>query len=78
MAETEYDLLTDVKGLQCPLPLLKAKQTLAGMKSGQVLNVVATDKTTKMTFTAFVKNSGDDLLKMEDLGEELHHYIRKK
>jgi tRNA 2-thiouridine synthesizing protein A len=78
MAEIEYDLLIDVKGLQCPLPLLKAKQTLKGMESGQVLKVVATDKTTKLTFTSYLKNSGDELLKMEDLGDEIHHYIRKK
>lgn len=78
MADIAYDLLIDVKGLQCPLPLLKAKQSLAGMKSGQVLKVVATDKTTRMTFTSYLKNSGDELLKMEEHGEEIHHYIRKK
>lgn len=78
MAEIAYYLSIDVKGLQCPLPLLKTKQTLGGMSSGQVLKVVATDKTTRMTFTSFLKNSGDELLKMEEFGEEIHHYIRKK
>ena len=66
MADTAYDLLIDVKGLQCPLPLLKTKQTLGGLRSGQVLKVVATDKTTRMTFNSYLKNSGDELLKMED------------
>jgi len=77
MAEIEYDLVIDVRGLQCPMPLLKTKQTLAKMEVGQVLKVLATDKTTKMTFASFLNNSRDELLKMEDLGEELHHYIRK-
>ena len=78
MAEIVYDLLIDVKGLQCPRPLLKTKQTLGDMRLGQVLKVVATDNTTKMSFTAYLKNSGDELLKMEEYEEEIHHYIRKK
>ena len=78
VAEIVYDLLIDVKGLQCPLPLLRAKQTLGDMGPGQILKVVATDDTTKLSFTSYLKNSGDELLKMEDYGEEIHHYIRKK
>jgi tRNA 2-thiouridine synthesizing protein A len=70
--------LIDVKGLQCPRPLLKTKQTLGDMRPGQVLKVVATDNTTRMSFTAYLKNSGDELLRMEEYGEEIHHYIRKK
>ena len=70
--------MIDVKGLQCPLPLLRTKQTLGGMGPGQVLKVVATDNTTRMSFTSYLKNSGDELLKMEEYGKEIHHYIRKK
>lgn len=78
MAEIAYDLLIDVKGLQCPLPLVKTKQTLATMGSGQVLKVVATDDNTKISFSSYLKSSGDKLLRMEKYGEEIHHYIRKK
>ena len=78
MTEIAYDLLFDAKGLQCPLPLLRTKQTLVGMRSGQVLKVVATDDTTKMSFTSYLKNSGDELLTIEEYEEEIHHYIRKK
>ena len=77
-SEIAYDLLINVKELQCPLPLLRAKQALVDMQSGQVLKVVATDDTTKMSFTAYLKKSGDELLKMEEHGGEIHHYIRKK
>ena len=78
VAEIVYDLLIDVKGLQCPRPLLKTKQTLGTMRAGQVLKVVATDDTSRLTFTAYLKNSGYELLKMEEYEEEIHHYIRKK
>ena len=78
LEEIVYDLLIDVKGLQCPLPLLRAKQTLGGMASGQILKVVATDNTTKLSFTSYLNKSGDELLKMEEFGKEIHHYIRKK
>ena len=78
MAEITYDLLIDVKGLTCPLPLLRTKQKLGEMRSGQVLKVIATDDNTKISFTAYLKNSGDELLKMEENRDELHHYIRKK
>jgi tRNA 2-thiouridine synthesizing protein A len=78
MTEKAYDLFIDVKDLQCPLPLLRTKQTLGEMRSGQVLKVAATDKTTKMSFTSYLKGSGDELLKIEEHGEEIHHYIRKK
>ena len=78
MVEIAHDLLIDVKGLQCPLPLLKAKQILGDMRAGQVLKVVATDKTTRLSFASYLKNSGDELLKMEEYKDEIHHYIRKK
>ena len=78
MIEIAYDLLINVKGLQCPRPLLKTKQTLGDMRPGQVLKVVANDNTTRMSFNAYLKNSGDELLKMEEYEEEIHHYIRKK
>ncbi len=78
MANVAYDLLIDVKGLKCPLPLLRTKQALGSVKSGQVLKVVATDSTTKMSFPSYLNGSGDELLKMEEQGEEIHFYIRKK
>ena len=78
MAEIVYDLLIDVKGLTCPLPLLRTKQKLGEMRSGQVLKVIATDDNTKISFTAYLKNSGDEHLKMEEHGKEIYHYIRKK
>jgi len=79
MAEIVYDLLIDVKGLKCPLPLLRTKQALTGIRSGQVLKVIATDDNTKISFSSYLENSVYEHLKMEEHGEEIHHYyIRKK
>ena len=72
------DLVIDVKGLQCPRPLLTAKQTLQGMSAGQVLQVVATDATTRSSFPPYLSRSGDELLKIEEKEEEIHLFIRKK
>jgi len=72
------DLVIDVKGMQCPRPLLTAKQTLEGMHSGQILQVVATDTTTKSSFPSYLNRSGDELLKIEESGEEIHLFIKKK
>lgn len=72
------DTIIDVKGLQCPRPLLKTKQTLETMKSGQVLEIIATDATTKSTIPSYVNRSGDVFLEVRDDGGVLHHFIRKK
>ena len=72
------DIVIDVKNLQCPRPLLTAKQTLQGMSSGQILQVVATDTTTRSSFPPYLNRSGDELLKIEESGEEIHLFIKKK
>jgi tRNA 2-thiouridine synthesizing protein A len=72
------DLVIDVKGLQCPRPLLTAKQTLGGMQSGQILQVIATDATTKSSFPPYLTRSGDELLDIEMSDEEIHLFIKKK
>lgn len=61
MADSETTLL-DVKGLNCPMPLLKAKRTLNGMAVGARLRVVATDPGSMKDFTVFAKQAGHDLL----------------
>ena len=78
MTDMAYDVVIDVKDLQCPRPLLKTKQILREMKSGNVLKVLSTDKTTRMTFASYLKNSGDEHLKIVENKDEIHHYIRKK
>lgn len=52
----------DVRGLSCPLPVLRAKKKLADMKSGEILEIVATDPGTTADFAAFTNQTGDTLL----------------
>jgi tRNA 2-thiouridine synthesizing protein A len=63
----DFDQELDASGLNCPLPILRAKKTLAGMDSGQVLRIVATDPGSVKDFEAFSKQTGNPLL---DSGEE--------
>ena len=58
----DYDQELDATGLNCPLPILRAKKTLAGMESGQVLRIVATDPGSVKDFDAFARQTGNELL----------------
>lgn len=68
----------DTSGLNCPLPILKAKKALAELESGQVLKVIATDGGSLRDFQAFAKQTGNELLKQETLGLEFIHVMRRR
>ena len=72
------DQVIDVKGQTCPRPLLMAKQTLKTMQSGQVLQVIADDAATRLTFHSFLERSGDELLDEHEDGPLINFYIKKK
>jgi tRNA 2-thiouridine synthesizing protein A len=74
----EYDKELDARGLNCPLPILKAKKALAEMLSGDVLRVIATDRGAQRDFQAFAKQTGNDLLSYEQIDEEFIFYIQRK
>ncbi len=57
-----FDRELDVKGLNCPLPILRTKKALAEMQSGQVLRVLATDPGSVKDFAAFARQTGNELL----------------
>jgi tRNA 2-thiouridine synthesizing protein A len=63
----EFDQELDATGLNCPLPILRAKKSLAGMESGQVLRIVATDPGSVKDFDAFARQTGNELM---ESGEE--------
>jgi TusA-related sulfurtransferase len=68
----------DTRGLNCPLPILKAKKALAEMVSGQTLKVVATDAGSVRDFQAFAKQTGNELLEQETVGAEYIHVMRRR
>ena len=68
----------DVKGLNCPLPILRAKKALTDMESGQVLRVVATDPGSVKDFETFARQTGHQLLSHSEAGGEFTFLMKKK
>jgi TusA-related sulfurtransferase len=68
----------DTRGLNCPLPILKAKKALADMASGEVLKVLATDPGSVRDFQAFARQTGNELLEQNKAGDEFVHFLRRK
>lgn len=68
----------DTRGLNCPLPILKAKKALADMNSGDVLKVVATDPGSMRDFQAFARQTGNELVEQSSANEEFVHYLRRR
>ena len=74
----QTDQEIDTRGLNCPLPILKAKKALAGMESGQLLKVLSTDAGSLRDFQAFAKQTGNELLEQQTLGDEFVHVLRRR
>ena len=68
----------DTRGLNCPLPILKAKKALADMRSGEVLKVVATDPGSMRDFQAFARQTGNELIEQESSNDEFIHFLRRR
>jgi tRNA 2-thiouridine synthesizing protein A len=68
----------DARGLNCPLPILKAKKALADMQSGQLLKVLATDTGSQRDFQAFAKQTGNELVEQKTVGDEFIHILRRR
>ncbi|MGH1462529.1 MAG: sulfurtransferase TusA family protein [Neptuniibacter sp.] len=77
MRQHTYDDLLDVTGLSCPLPLLKAKQSLNKMQVGQVLKVIATDSGSIRDFKAYTDQSDHELLQSFTEQEPYVYLIRR-
>jgi tRNA 2-thiouridine synthesizing protein A len=74
----EFDKDLDVRGLNCPLPILKAKKALTDLTSGQVLRVVATDPGSVRDFAAFSKQTGHQLVSQTEQNKEFTFLLRKR
>ncbi|MFM2186450.1 MAG: hypothetical protein RIR43_1022 [Pseudomonadota bacterium] len=68
----------DTRGLNCPLPILKAKKTLAEMTAGQTLKVIATDPGSMRDFQAFARQTGNELLEQVANGDEFTIVLRRR
>ena len=68
----------DARGLNCPLPILRAKKALNEIAAGQVLKIMATDPGAVKDFAAFAKQTGNELLETVEAGGEYTFCIKKK
>ena len=73
-----FDKELDVRGLNCPLPILRSKKSLADMASGQVLRIIATDPGAVIDFQVFSDQTGNILLSLSEANKEFTFYIKKK
>lgn len=74
----QIDKEIDTRGLNCPLPILKAKKALAELQSGQVLKVVSTDAGSMRDFQAFAKQTGNELLDQQTQDTDFIHVLRRR
>ncbi len=77
MNDVTIDESLDVTGLNCPLPLLKAKQSLNRLEAGKVLEVVCTDPGSVRDFDVFSRQSGHELLKSAESEGTYTYWLRK-
>jgi len=74
----QFDKELDARGLNCPLPILRAKKSLTDMQSGQVLKIMATDPGSVKDFQAFAKQTGNELLSSNEDNKEYTFFLKRK
>ncbi len=74
---SNFDSELDARGLNCPLPILRAKKSITALSSGQVLKIVATDPGSVKDFEAFCKQTGNELMSSAEAGGEYTFMIKK-
>jgi len=74
---SNFDQELDATGLNCPLPILRAKKSLAGMSEGQVLHIIATDPGSVKDFEAFAKQTGNELMESNEEGGKFTFLMKK-
>jgi tRNA 2-thiouridine synthesizing protein A len=73
----DFDIELDARGLNCPLPILRAKKSINELSSGQILNIIATDPGSVKDFQAFCKQTGNELIGSGETDGEFNFQIRK-
>ena len=73
----DYDQELDASGLNCPLPILRAKKALSAMQIGQVLHIIATDPGSMKDFEAFAQQTGNELVESREEGGKYLFLLKK-
>lgn len=74
----DFDKELDTSGLVCPLPLLRTKQSLANMSTGEVLKIITTDPAAIIDFKVFSEQTGNKLIYLSETTEEVTFFLKKK
>ncbi|MCC0567111.1 sulfurtransferase TusA family protein [Brevibacillus borstelensis] len=74
----QADVVIDTKGMACPMPIVKAKKALDNLETGQVMEVLSTDKGSVNDFQAWVKQTNHELIKHEEDNGVFKFYVKKK
>lgn len=74
----EKDYTFDARGMLCPIPVLKTAQKIKEIEMGQVLEILSDDEGAREDFPAWCDQTGNELLGMEEDGDTLKFYIRRK
>ena len=75
MSDNDQEL--DARGLNCPLPILRAKKTLNGMGAGALLKIISTDPGSVKDFQAFATQTGNELMSSSEENGEFHFLLKK-
>jgi len=74
----QIDKEINARGLNCPLPLMKAKKAMSEMQSGQVLKLIATDSGSMRDVLEFVTEAGHEMIEQQHVGKDYIHVMRHK
>lgn len=74
---SDFNQELDARGLNCPLPILRAKKALNGMAAGEVLKIMSTDPGSVKDFQAFATQTGNQLLDSSEVNSEFHFFLKK-
>ena len=78
MSDIIVDEIVDLKGLNCPMPMLKTKKALQGATAGMIMQIEITDSGSKNDMPALLKRSGDELLESKEEDGVFTFLIKKK
>ena len=74
---SDFDKELDTSGLNCPLPIIKAKKEINSMDAGQVLHVISTDPGAVMDFESFASQTGNEILSSDSMDNKFFFMIKK-
>ena len=74
---SDFDKELDTSGLNCPLPIIKAKKEINGMDAGQILHIISTDPGAVKDFESFAKQTGNELLNSEEKENKFYFLLKK-